>query len=122
LQNFNLIAIKESLSVERLTRVTLLLGKVTVLFMPVSLMTGYFSCQFKDIQFVASTYWAWFGGLLGVSILSLFMFSLMSSLDHDDIVYRSLGKRFVDFSSRLVTNKPIESDIDAQMYTGHMHI
>lgn len=47
MMNFNLIAIKESYSVERLTWVTLLLAKITILFTPVTLMTGYFSIQFK---------------------------------------------------------------------------
>merc|ERR1711933_463585 len=41
--NFNLIAMKESVDMERLTRVTLLLTKATILFLPVSLMSAYFS-------------------------------------------------------------------------------
>ena len=51
MMNFNLIAIKESYSVERLTWVTLLLAKITILFTPVTLMTGYFSIQFTDKAF-----------------------------------------------------------------------
>jgi hypothetical protein len=95
--------------VERLTRVTLLLGKVTILFMPVSLMTGYFSCQFRGVQFTVGAYWAWFSGLLGVSILSLLMFGVLSGSDHADIIYRSLSRRFVDYSSGLMRKKSNES-------------
>ncbi|MCJ1389178.1 hypothetical protein MMC18_002033 [Xylographa bjoerkii] len=49
LLNFNLIAIKESSAVESLTRITILLAKVTILFLPVSLMTAYFSVQIADL-------------------------------------------------------------------------
>ncbi|KAJ4367518.1 hypothetical protein N0V83_007101 [Neocucurbitaria cava] len=57
MMNFNLIAIKESFSVERLTWVTLLLAKITILFTPVTLMTGYFSIQFKNTEFEIKSYW-----------------------------------------------------------------
>ncbi|KAK1915647.1 hypothetical protein P3342_003457 [Pyrenophora teres f. teres] len=55
MMNFNLIAIKESNSVERLTWVTLLLAKITILFTPVTLLTGYFSIQFKNTEFEMAT-------------------------------------------------------------------
>lgn len=37
-QNFALISIRQSKSVDRLTRITLLLTKATILFLPVSFM------------------------------------------------------------------------------------
>jgi heme/copper-type cytochrome/quinol oxidase subunit 2 len=49
-QNLNLVALKESQAVEKLTRTTILLAKVTILFLPVSLMTGYFSMQLTEIE------------------------------------------------------------------------
>ena len=57
--NFNLIAMRQSQAVEKLTRITILLAKVTILFMPVSVLTGYFSTQIDDLQHVytAETYW-----------------------------------------------------------------
>jgi hypothetical protein len=78
MMNFNLIAIKESYSVERLTRITLLLAKVTMLFMPVSLMTAYFSCQLADVEFTVKNYWSWFAGILTASIAGLVGFSFVS--------------------------------------------
>jgi Mg2+ and Co2+ transporter CorA len=78
MMNFNLIAIKESYSVERLTRVTLLLAKVTMLFMPVSLMTAYFSCQLQDVDFTVRSYWTWFAVILSISVAGLVVFSAVS--------------------------------------------
>lgn len=73
-----MIAIKESFAVERLTRITLLLAKVTMLFMPVSLMSGYFSSQFTDSAFKVRNYWTWFGIILSITILFLMSFGLLS--------------------------------------------
>ncbi|KAL9103790.1 MAG: hypothetical protein Q9163_001199 [Psora crenata] len=60
--NFNLMTMRQSGAVERLTRITILLAKVTILFMPVSLMTGYFSVQIADLEgvYTAKTYWVCF--------------------------------------------------------------
>ncbi|KAF2428914.1 hypothetical protein EJ08DRAFT_591732 [Tothia fuscella] len=101
MMNFNLIAIKESYSVERLTRVTLLLAKVTLIFMPVSLMTAYFSAQFKDVEFAVGTYWKWFGGTVGASIAGLMLFSFASGTVEGGIVYRPLGRRVTEICDGL---------------------
>jgi hypothetical protein len=93
MMNFNLIAIKESYSVERLTRITLLLAKVTMLFMPVSLMTAYFSCQLTDVEFTVGNYWSWFGGILSASIAGLVGFSVLSGTMEGKVYYRPLWKR-----------------------------
>ncbi|KAF1814119.1 hypothetical protein P152DRAFT_412628 [Eremomyces bilateralis CBS 781.70] len=76
--NFNLIAIKESYSVEQLTRTTLFVAKLTMLFMPVSLMTAYFSCALEDVTFSSRGYWTAFGVVLGLSFVVLFLFSWIS--------------------------------------------
>src|SRR5690242_10972940 len=78
MMNFNLIAIKESFSVERLTWVTLVLAQITILFTPVTLMTGYFSIQFKNTEFEVGSYWWAFGIILGLSLLMLVLFSYFS--------------------------------------------
>ena len=78
MMNFNLIAIKESLSVERLTWVTLLLAKITILFTPVTLMTGYFSIQFRGLEFEVGGYWWAFGGVFGGSLALLGLFGWVS--------------------------------------------
>ncbi|KAI9699132.1 MAG: hypothetical protein M1836_003321 [Candelina mexicana] len=91
IMNFNLIGIKESQYVERLTRITILLAKVTILFLPVSLMTGYFSVQISDLQGVYSwkTYWACFGVLMVLSILLLYFFGKASGTVESPSIYRS---------------------------------
>lgn len=99
--NFNLIAIKESYSVERLTRITLLLAKVTMLFMPVSLMTGYFSSQLTDAEFTVKSYWTWFAVVLSTSIFSLIIFDLLSASEEGKMDLKSYGAKFKDHVKRL---------------------
>lgn len=100
MMNFNLIAIKESFSVERLTWVTLVLAQITILFTPVTLMTGYFSIQFKDTEFEVKSYWWAFAIVLGLSLLMLFLFSFFSGTLNAHIVSRSWSRIMVDISKR----------------------
>ncbi|KXT04408.1 hypothetical protein AC578_3595 [Pseudocercospora eumusae] len=73
-----LIAIKQSLDVDRLTRITLLLTKATILFLPVSFMTGYFSVPLDDIKYSARTFWIAFVVIFFLSYLALFLFGAMN--------------------------------------------
>lgn len=100
-QNFNLIAIKESYAVERLTRVTLLLAKVTILFMPISLLTGIFSMQLTDYTFRWGSYWVCFGVIFALSVLGLVWFSFMTSTLEGKMLYRPLTRKILDVSKRL---------------------
>lgn len=61
---------------EKLTRTTILLAKVTILFLPVSLMTSYFSTQISGIeqQYDLKTYWLTLLVVVMVSIFGLFFF------------------------------------------------
>ncbi|KZM18463.1 hypothetical protein ST47_g10382 [Ascochyta rabiei] len=100
MMNFNLIAIKESFSVERLTWVTLVLAQITILFTPVTLMTGYFSIQFKDTEFEIKSYWWAFAIVLSLSLLMLFMFSFLSGTLNGHILSRSWSRMMLDLSKR----------------------
>ncbi|GME51278.1 Adp-ribosylation factor protein [Neofusicoccum parvum] len=100
MMNFNLIAIKESLSVERLTRVTLLLAKATLLFMPVSIMAAYFSCQFEGQEFTVRQFWTWFGVVVGVSLVGLFVFSFVSGTMEGKMLYKSMSASMMDMSKK----------------------
>ncbi|KAF2209374.1 hypothetical protein CERZMDRAFT_122177 [Cercospora zeae-maydis SCOH1-5] len=71
--NFSLIAIKQSIDVDRLTRIGLLLTKAATLFLPVSFMTGYFSMPLDDIQYSARSFWISFAIVLILSYLALFV-------------------------------------------------
>lgn len=93
MMNFNLIAIKEAFSVERLTEVTLLLAKITIVFMPVSLMSAYFGCQFSDAEFTVASYWKWFAGILTASCVGLAVFSLVSGTLQSKVIVRPLGQK-----------------------------
>ncbi|TAQ89005.1 hypothetical protein B7494_g2683 [Chlorociboria aeruginascens] len=60
---FNINAQKDSEATARLTRSATLLAKLSVLFLPVSLMTSYFSTQISDLQgiYTAKDYCTHFG-------------------------------------------------------------
>ncbi|OSS49562.1 hypothetical protein B5807_06240 [Epicoccum nigrum] len=105
MMNFNLIAIKESLSVERLTWVTLVLAQITILFTPVTLMTGYFSIQFKNLEFEVGSYWSTFGIVLGLSFLMLVLFSYFSGTLNGHIIKTSWSQLVIDVSKRWWTHR-----------------
>ncbi|KAL5425674.1 hypothetical protein PMIN04_002450 [Paraphaeosphaeria minitans] len=105
MMNYNLIAIKESFSVERLTRVTLLLAKVTIVFMPVTLMTGYFSIQFAGLEFTVKSYWWAFAVVLVVSMVLLFFFSFFSGTFEGKIITRLWSRIMFDVSRRWLAHK-----------------
>jgi Mg2+ and Co2+ transporter CorA len=102
-QTFNLIAIKESQAVERLTRTTILLAKLTILFLPVSLMTGYFSVQISDLQgvYTYKTYWGCFAVIMFLSIMLLFVFGWISGAVEGKATYQSLTENLWTKSKKL---------------------
>jgi len=77
-QNFQLIAIRQSRDVDKLTRVSLFITKATVLFLPVSLMTSYFGTNLMVTNYLVSTYWFSFIGILLGSYLVLLGFGVVS--------------------------------------------
>ncbi|KAH7130610.1 hypothetical protein B0J11DRAFT_483325 [Dendryphion nanum] len=105
MMNFNLIAIKESFSVERLTRITLLLAEITILFMPVTLMTGYFSIQFRGLEFEVASYWYAFTAIMVASLVAVFGFSFFSGTMDKKIISRSWSRVVFDFSKRWVVDR-----------------
>jgi len=74
---FNINAQKDSEQNARLTRSATLLAKLSVLFLPVSLLTGYFSIQVEDLVgvYTVKDYWYSFAALMSISFLFLFFFS-----------------------------------------------
>ncbi|CAL5871156.1 uncharacterized protein PFLUO_LOCUS5402 [Penicillium psychrofluorescens] len=92
--NFNLIALKDSQAVEKLTRITILLAKATILFLPVSLMTAYFSTDLVKGNYSVTQYWVAFAVILVVSILMLMIFGMASDTVEGKTIYRSLVRTF----------------------------
>jgi len=74
---FNINAQKDSESAARLTRAATLLAKLSVLFLPVSLVTSYFSIQISDLQgkYTSQDYWNTFAVTICISFAFLFFFS-----------------------------------------------
>ncbi|KAF4556894.1 Hypothetical protein D9617_1g087760 [Elsinoe fawcettii] len=76
--NFQLIAIKESRDVERLTRVSLFIAKATMLLLPISLLTAYFGTNIDGQAFTLTSYWASFAAILVISYIALIGFGIAS--------------------------------------------
>ncbi|KAL6231405.1 hypothetical protein BDW75DRAFT_220298 [Aspergillus navahoensis] len=94
--NFNLIALKDSQAVEKLTRITILLAKVTILFLPVSLMTGYFSTELAGVKgmYTQVQYWVAFAVIMVLSIALLVLFGWISDTVEGKPIYRSMFRTF----------------------------
>jgi hypothetical protein len=98
--------IKESNSVERLTRITILLAKATILFLPVSLMTGYFSTQIPGVHFTVTAYWVSFAVTLGLSFLVLLVFGSVSGTVEGNMVYTPFYRLAIDISKAAFKWRP----------------
>ncbi|KAJ5188430.1 hypothetical protein N7491_004755 [Penicillium cf. griseofulvum] len=94
--NFNLIALKDSQAVEKLTRITILLAKATILFLPVSLMSAYFSTELIGVKngYTKTDYWVSFAVIFVASILLLTVFGYASDTMEGRTVYRSMIRTF----------------------------
>lgn len=78
IQNFSLLTLKESLDVEHLTRITLLLTKFTILFLPASLVMAYFSVPFEHAEYTLGQFWASFSVVFVLSLAALVGFGVIS--------------------------------------------
>ena len=65
-----------------------------MLFLPVSLMTAYFSTELKGVKggYTTVDYWASFGVILFITILALTVFGYASDTVEGKTIYRSLAK------------------------------
>ncbi|GFN19006.1 hypothetical protein AtubIFM55763_005052 [Aspergillus tubingensis] len=109
--NFNLIALKDSQAVEKLTRITILLAKVTILFLPVSLMTGYFSTELRNVkgEYTINQYWVSFAVILFLSMVLLWIFGYASDTVEGKTIYQSLSRSFFRMSRDRVSHRRNET-------------
>jgi Mg2+ and Co2+ transporter CorA len=96
-QNSNLVSLKESQAVEKLTRTTILLAKITILFLPVSLTTAYFSIELYQIDELhpLKAYWLSFLVFRPLTGILLLAFGIMSDRYQGKTVYMSLKGTFL---------------------------
>lgn len=98
-QYFNINAQKDSEATARLTRSATLLAKLSVLFLPVSLMTSYFSTQIDDLAgvYTVTTYWVSFAVVMSLSFLILFLLSrpLLIVTETLEVRVKNMGKYIV---------------------------
>lgn len=89
---FNLIAMKEAQAVERLTRVAIFLTKFTFLFLPLTLITGYFSMQLNNTngKYGEKDFWGASGVFVGVMILILYTVGRSTETLETGIMWKSV--------------------------------
>jgi Mg2+ and Co2+ transporter CorA len=107
-----LIALKDSQAVEKLTRITILLAKATMLFLPVSLMTAYFSTELAGVKgvYTQAEYWVAFAVIFVVTVLVLTIFGYASDTVEGKTIYRSLVKTFFRRSRQRITGRAKRQD------------
>lgn len=86
--NFSLIGMRESTYVEKLTRITILLSKATLLFLPVSLLTAYGSLPDSNVSVKA--YWIAFAVLLAVTFMLILAFGVLTQTLEGSLLYVSI--------------------------------
>lgn len=89
---FNLIAMKEAQAVERLTRVAIFLTKFTFLFLPLTLITGYFSMQLNDTngKYGERDFWGASGVFVAIMILVLYTVGRSTETLESGIMWKSI--------------------------------
>ena len=88
-----------------MTRITILLAKVTILFMPVCLMTGYFSIQIPDLinKYSSTTYWVTFAVIITLSFVFLLIFGKLSGTVEGKAIYSSFTQLFLTKSKSKIS-------------------
>jgi hypothetical protein len=97
-----MIAMKEAAAVEKLTRGTVLLTKVTIVFLPLSLLTAYFSMQIGNIEtrYSLTTYWVSFAVISVLMLTLLIVYGLMTGTLEGEVLYRSATKTLAQTFAR----------------------
>lgn len=104
--NFNLIAMQESLDMDRLNRVTLLITKATILFLPVSLMTTYFGCQLNNVEYTVKDYWISFAVIFLLSWVALFILGVFSGNADTVLFFSGVCQAVKKVSGRAIRSLP----------------
>lgn len=86
---------------------TVLLAKVTIVFLPVSLMTGYFSTELENVKgvYTKTQYWVAFAVIAFLSIILLALFGYLSDTVEGRTVYRSLFRTFFRSSKERMSHR-----------------
>lgn len=109
-QYFNITTQKDSEATAKLTRNATLLSRLGVAFLPVSLMTGYFSVQIEDLQgvYTAKTYWVTFAIIMSFSFLGLFFLTRLLSTVTESLDARM--KKVLSWYGKRRLSKPTQED------------
>lgn len=83
-----------------MTRVSLLITKATILFLPVSFMTSYFSTQLVNQTYTVATYWIAFVVVLVLSWVVLVGLGVVSGTMERMALYQPVRKVVVRLCGR----------------------
>jgi len=104
LQNFNLITLKESSYIEGLTRITILLAKLTILFVPITFVASYFNLNLRPssadpnspepgpIVYTVQQFWVASAVIFAGSVLGLVLFGQLSGTQEGKPIYESFSR------------------------------
>ena len=78
-----------------------------MLFLPVSLMTGYFSTELQGVKngYTQAQYWVAFAVIFVLTVLTLTIFGFASDTVEGKTIYRSLVKTFFRRSRDRITGR-----------------
>jgi Mg2+ and Co2+ transporter CorA len=95
---FNLISLRQSDTVAVLTRVTIWLTKFTFVFLPLTLVTGYFSMQLKDLEgrYNSGAFWGTAG--VTIALTAVVLYTVGKSTDTMDLweMWRAVKRVWFD--------------------------
>lgn len=92
---------------ENMTRIMILLAKATIMFLPVSLMTSYFSTELQGVKGVYTKveYWISFAVIFSLTSLSLLIIGFPNDKSKSKSSHWSLVKTFFDSWWQTITQR-----------------
>ncbi|CCX12232.1 Similar to hypothetical protein [Tuber melanosporum Mel28]; acc. no. XP_002839811 [Pyronema omphalodes CBS 100304] len=113
---FNLISLKQSTTVELLTRVTIWFAGFTFVFLPLTLVTGYFSMQIRsmDGKYSEKTFWGAGGVAVTITFLILYTVGKSTGTMEFDAVWRSVKKVWFGWLEKRREKKEVTATVKVE--------
>lgn len=100
--NFDFITLKDSQAVGKLSKVTVLLAKVTIPIPAGQLVTAYFSTELQNVKgvYTQTQYWVAFCVILLFSVVLLTLFDYISDILQGKMIHQTLVQTVLRALSR----------------------
>ena len=108
---FNLISLKQSTTVELLTRVTIWFAGFTFVFLPLTLVTGYFSMQLSDVngKYSQRTFWGSGGVAVAITLMVLYTVGKSTNTLEFGALWRGVRKVWFSWLQRRHRRKGVKA-------------